>query len=275
MEGDQNNRGGGNDKKPPTGKPSKSNNDSSQPTSPRSSTADTSRSSNPSQSHLATLSVPADTQETSTRRTRRSSGPGDGRQRKTSGIAIPVQPSQESSMSISRRSYSRGAIFGNVPDYIGSPMTRRPSDVMSTMSVDGDDDDEDGDSYSDASGDADDIIRQSSINMSRYSVSIHPITGETLFMGFSKKQWFLLIIFSIADLFAGIVYSLQAPFYPQEAEKKGATPTEYGLVFGVFELTMFAVSPIYGKYVSKNLMLHVLCDDVIIFAAERDQKQIH
>ncbi|ODM98602.1 MFS-type transporter SLC18B1 [Orchesella cincta] len=66
------------------------------------------------------------------------------------------------------------------------------------------------------------------------------------------KQWFLLLIFSIADLFAGIVYSLQAPFYPQEAEKKGATPTEYGLVFGVFELTMF-LAPIYGKFVMSRI----------------------
>ncbi|ODM87702.1 MFS-type transporter SLC18B1 [Orchesella cincta] len=120
-------------------------------------------------------------------------------------------------MSISRRSYTRGAMFGNIPDYIGSPMTRRPSDVMSTSSAE-DDRDREG-SFSDESGDGDDLhqTRQSSVNI-------------------------------IADLFAGIVYSLQAPFYPQEAEKKGATPTEYGLVFGVFELTMFLVSPFYGKF---------------------------
>ncbi|CAL8093265.1 unnamed protein product [Orchesella dallaii] len=208
----------------------------------RSSQADTSRT-----SQATNLSVP---ESSETRRSRRASGPGDGRQRKTSGIAIPVQPSQESAMSISRRSYTRGAMFGNIPSYIGSPMTRRPSEVMSTSSIE-DDQDREG-SVSDASGEDDDLpTRQSSINMSRYSVSIHPVTGDTLFWGFSKKQWFLLLIFSIADLFAGIVYSLQAPFYPQEAEKKGATPTEYGLVFGVFELTMFLVSPIYGKYMSK------------------------
>jgi Flp pilus assembly pilin Flp len=34
-----------------------------------------------------------------------------------------------------------------------------------------------------------------------------------------------------------------------QAERKGATATEYGLVFGVFQLVMFAVSPVYGKYV--------------------------
>jgi len=42
--------------------------------------------------------------------------------------------------------------------------------------------------------------------------------------------------------------SLQAPFYPAEAEKKGATASEYGLVFGIFELTVFLVSPVIGRY---------------------------
>jgi MFS family permease len=42
--------------------------------------------------------------------------------------------------------------------------------------------------------------------------------------------------------------SLQAPFFPAEAEKKGATASEYGLIFGVFELVGFILSPIYGHY---------------------------
>lgn len=35
-----------------------------------------------------------------------------------------------------------------------------------------------------------------------------------------------------------------------QAEKKGATAAEYGLVFGVFELVVFIISPIYGQNVS-------------------------
>jgi len=46
----------------------------------------------------------------------------------------------------------------------------------------------------------------------------------------------------------GMCVSLQAPFYPAEAEKKGATASEYGLVFGIFELTVFLVSPVIGRY---------------------------
>lgn len=37
----------------------------------------------------------------------------------------------------------------------------------------------------------------------------------------------------------------------QEAEKKGATATEYGLVFGIFELVVFLISPIYGQYINR------------------------
>lgn len=40
-----------------------------------------------------------------------------------------------------------------------------------------------------------------------------------------------------------------------QAEKKGATAAEYGLVFGVFELVVFLVSPIYGQQVSICLVL--------------------
>lgn len=35
-----------------------------------------------------------------------------------------------------------------------------------------------------------------------------------------------------------------------QAEKKGCSATEYGLVFGVFELIVFLVSPVYGQYLN-------------------------
>lgn len=33
--------------------------------------------------------------------------------------------------------------------------------------------------------------------------------------------------------------------------KKGATPTEYGLVFGVIHLAIFVSGPIFGKYMHR------------------------
>lgn len=36
-----------------------------------------------------------------------------------------------------------------------------------------------------------------------------------------------------------------------QAELKGATATEYGLVFGIFELVVFIVSPFYGQHLNR------------------------
>ncbi|GLV39174.1 Vesicular monoamine transporter [Carabus blaptoides fortunei] len=68
---------------------------------------------------------------------------------------------------------------------------------------------------------------------------------------FTKRQWLTLVVISIADFCNAICVSLQAPFYPHEAELKGATATEYGLVFGIFELVVFIVSPIYGQHLNR------------------------
>ncbi|KAF5270493.1 hypothetical protein FQA39_LY08371 [Lamprigera yunnana] len=68
---------------------------------------------------------------------------------------------------------------------------------------------------------------------------------------FTKRQWCTLIVISVADFFNAICVSLQAPFYPNEAEQKGCSATEYGLVFGIFELVVFIVSPVYGQHINK------------------------
>jgi len=69
-------------------------------------------------------------------------------------------------------------------------------------------------------------------------------------ISFTRKQWLTVVVFSIADFCSAICVSLQAPFYPLEAELKGVSPTQYGMVFGVYELTIFIVSPLLGKYLN-------------------------
>jgi len=39
-------------------------------------------------------------------------------------------------------------------------------------------------------------------------------------------------------------------FYPLQADKKGASQTVVGMIFGTFELVIFISSPIFGNYVS-------------------------
>ncbi|GFR11191.1 hypothetical protein TNCT_64391 [Trichonephila clavata] len=46
-------------------------------------------------------------------------------------------------------------------------------------------------------------------------------------------------------------FSLQALFFPREAELKGATPTQYGFVFNVFELVAIVMSLVYEKLIPK------------------------
>lgn len=72
-----------------------------------------------------------------------------------------------------------------------------------------------------------------------------------MFRNLTRRQWLTVLVFAVADFCSAVCVSLQAPFYPQEAERKGATATEYGLVFGVFELTVFIVSPLLGKNLGK------------------------
>ena len=45
--------------------------------------------------------------------------------------------------------------------------------------------------------------------------------------------------------------SLQPPFYPSEAERKGATPSQYGFVYGTLSLAAFIFAPIIGRYGGK------------------------
>lgn len=46
-----------------------------------------------------------------------------------------------------------------------------------------------------------------------------------MFRNFDRRQWLIFVVFSISNFCQAICVSLQAPFYPHEAEKKGATAT--------------------------------------------------
>lgn len=46
----------------------------------------------------------------------------------------------------------------------------------------------------------------------------------------------------------GLLISLIPPFYPMEAEGKGATPSQYGFVFGIANLAAFISAPIFGRW---------------------------
>ncbi|CAG2055480.1 unnamed protein product [Timema podura] len=67
----------------------------------------------------------------------------------------------------------------------------------------------------------------------------------------TRSQWVNLFCIGSVHFACAICVSIQAPFYPKEAESKGASATEHGLVFGIFELVSFLISPLLGKYMDK------------------------
>uniref|UniRef100_A0A914GXW5 Major facilitator superfamily (MFS) profile domain-containing protein n=1 Tax=Globodera rostochiensis TaxID=31243 RepID=A0A914GXW5_GLORO len=80
------------------------------------------------------------------------------------------------------------------------------------------------------------------------SDSSSSVSSSTRFSELTKKQWVTIAMLAIANLCSTVAFSCIAPFYPTEAELKGMTTSEIGLVFGIFELVMFVAAPILGKY---------------------------
>lgn len=65
----------------------------------------------------------------------------------------------------------------------------------------------------------------------------------------SSRQLLSISMLSLANLCSTIAFSCIAPFYPAEAKLKNLSETQTGIVFGIFEFTMFIISPLFGKYI--------------------------
>ena len=71
-------------------------------------------------------------------------------------------------------------------------------------------------------------------------------------MSLSKTRVIILgVSFALSYTSWGLLLSLLPPFYPTEAEEKGATPSQYGFVFGICNLAAFVFAPIFGHYGDK------------------------
>ncbi|CAD5114875.1 DgyrCDS3908 [Dimorphilus gyrociliatus] len=62
-----------------------------------------------------------------------------------------------------------------------------------------------------------------------------------------KRLGLLLVSLAMTDFLIFMSLSVLAPFYPKEAESRKLSNTMSSLVFGVFSLVQFVVSPIFGK----------------------------
>jgi MFS family permease len=78
-----------------------------------------------------------------------------------------------------------------------------------------------------------------------------PQKNEKKFWGYTRNQWGVLAVLVVVNLCSGLAYSILAPFYPAEAEKKGVKATEYGFVFGIYELVNFILAPFLGMHMDR------------------------
>ena len=102
--------------------------------------------------------------------------------------------------------------------------------------------------------DPDDLVKVESkelIHMDKFAPA--EVNGSTAKLSF--KQCTTVAMLACANLFSTITYNCIVPFFPGEAQKKGLSTTEVGLIFGIFEFVTLIVSPLYGKYVSFYLTL--------------------
>ncbi|XP_003404052.2 MFS-type transporter SLC18B1 isoform X1 [Loxodonta africana] len=64
----------------------------------------------------------------------------------------------------------------------------------------------------------------------------------------SREQFFTLISAASINLGSSMCYSILGPFFPKEAEKKGASNTVIGMIFGCYALFNLLASLAFGKY---------------------------
>ncbi|XP_046769952.1 MFS-type transporter SLC18B1 isoform X1 [Gallus gallus] len=67
----------------------------------------------------------------------------------------------------------------------------------------------------------------------------------------TRQQLFTMVAAASINFSSMICYSILGPFFPGEAEKKGASNTVVGLIFGCFALVNFLSSLILGNYLTK------------------------
>ncbi|GFR33623.1 MFS-type transporter SLC18B1 [Trichonephila clavata] len=78
------------------------------------------------------------------------------------------------------------------------------------------------------------------------------------------KKFYVVVSLVYANFWMAASFSLQAPFFPREAELKGATPTQYGFVFSVFELVVIVMSPVYGKLIPRVTPKFLITSGVLV-----------
>ena len=80
--------------------------------------------------------------------------------------------------------------------------------------------------------------------------------------------WFTIITFTVSSFLDGLAVSILVPFYTKEAEEKGVTVSQAGLVYGSVNFVQILFIPIFGEYLNKICALRLfLCGLFVAGAA--------
>lgn len=83
------------------------------------------------------------------------------------------------------------------------------------------------------------------------SISSYPRQTTKNSARWTQQQKITFISLAISNLCGSLAFSVISPFFPQEATAKGASDTEIGFIFGVFELVIFCLAPVYGSCITR------------------------
>ncbi|XP_005099602.1 MFS-type transporter SLC18B1 [Aplysia californica] len=65
------------------------------------------------------------------------------------------------------------------------------------------------------------------------------------------RKKLLLLLLVTAQFSADAGFQLMAPFFPQEAERKGSSETEIGFIFSSFEIGIILSAPTFGRFITR------------------------
>ncbi|CAH1774758.1 unnamed protein product [Owenia fusiformis] len=88
-------------------------------------------------------------------------------------------------------------------------------------------------------------------NMELDSIQNDCDNSSTESQNMTSEQKFTLVSLCVSYIFEAAFFSMLGPFFPQEANKKGASETMTGLIFGIFAVVMFLTSPFFGAILTR------------------------
>lgn len=90
-----------------------------------------------------------------------------------------------------------------------------------------------------------------------------------LLCNLKTRDIFVIITCALVNFSCYLSQAILAPFFPQEAEKRGLNNTEIGLIMGVFAMTSFTCSLIFGRHIGSIGAKLLLCYGMLLIGTSQ------